>query len=35
MRREIWIEWGGKVFGPYRDAAHAREDGFQLPAGDD
>lgn len=31
MRREIWIEWGGRVYGPYRDAKHAAEDGFRLP----
>jgi hypothetical protein len=30
-RREIWIHWGGKDYGPYRDAAHARQDGFHLP----
>lgn len=30
-KREIWIEWGGSVYGPYRDAAHARQDGFHLP----
>jgi hypothetical protein len=28
---EIWIEWGGKTFRPYRSAAEALADGFRLP----
>lgn len=32
--REIWIEWGGKLYGPYRDAQHALEDGFRIPEGE-
>jgi hypothetical protein len=35
MNREIRIEWGGKTYGPYRDANHARSDGFRLPAEDE
>ena len=31
MNREIWIHWGDKLYGPYRDAKHAREDGFCVP----
>lgn len=27
---EIWIEWGGKMYGPYRSAEEALRDGFHL-----
>ena len=29
---EIWIEWGGKSYGPYADRAAARRDGFDVPS---
>jgi hypothetical protein len=31
MRREIYIEWGGRTYGPYASAADALRDGFRLP----
>jgi hypothetical protein len=34
QRKEIWIEWGGRTYGPYPSAAAALKDGFHLPEGD-
>jgi hypothetical protein len=33
--REHWIDWGGKLYGPYRDARQALQDGFHLPTGEE
>lgn len=31
IRREIYIEWADRVYGPYASAAEAWRDGFILP----
>ena len=31
MSPEIWIEWGGRMYGPYYSRAEALKDGFHLP----